>query len=259
MKHEIPIVSKLSAAICVLMLFASFVAGKSAGPSYQFYTIDENGAQRVSDSEVYIQVTKLMQSDPVFYSLRWLGIRTLQNPFDTWMIQEIICEQKPDFIVETGTFNGGSATLWAMILEHVNPDGRVLSIDIENQVEENEIPKDLANRISFFLGSSVDPKIIARIRKITHGKNVMVILDSDHHEDHVLKEIESYSPMIGVGGYLIVQDTLINGHPAEPSWGPGPWEAVHQFLETNTQFKPDPYRERLRLTGHPDGYLKRVR
>jgi cephalosporin hydroxylase len=259
MKYEIPIVSKLGAAIGAFLLFALFVAGASAGPNCQFSTIDGNGAQSVSDSEVYIQVTKLMQSDPAFYHLCWFGIRTQQFPLDTWMIQEIICEQKPDFIVETGTLNGGSATLWAMILEHINPYGRVLTIDITNQVEQNKIPKNLANRISFFLGSSVDPKIVARVRKITHGKNVMVILDSDHRKDHVLKEIESYSPMIGVGGYLIVQDTLINGHPAEPSWGPGPWEAVHQFLETNTQFKPDPYRERLRLTGHPDGYLKRVR
>jgi len=38
----------------------------------------------------------------------------------------------PDFIVETGTFRGGSAALWAMVLQQINPEGRVITIDIED-------------------------------------------------------------------------------------------------------------------------------
>ncbi len=43
---------------------------------------------------------------------KWFGIPTQQNPNDVWIIQEIISETKPDFIVETGTAWGGSALLW---------------------------------------------------------------------------------------------------------------------------------------------------
>lgn len=42
---------------------------------------------------------------------------------------------KPDFIIETGTAFGGSALLWAMVLEHVNPKGRVITLDIADQIE----------------------------------------------------------------------------------------------------------------------------
>ena len=42
---------------------------------------------------------------------KWYGISTLQNPVDAWIIQEILYEVKPDLIVETGAFKGGSAAL----------------------------------------------------------------------------------------------------------------------------------------------------
>ena len=33
----------------------------------------------------------------------WLGVRSIQAPTDNWMMQEMISELKPDYIVETGT------------------------------------------------------------------------------------------------------------------------------------------------------------
>ena len=38
---------------------------------------------------------------------------------------------KPDFIVEAETSHGRSAALWATILQQVNPNGRVITINIE--------------------------------------------------------------------------------------------------------------------------------
>jgi cephalosporin hydroxylase len=64
---------------------------------------------------------------------------------------------------------------------------------------------------------------------------------------------------VGVGGYLIVQDTNINGHPVLPGWGPGPWEAVDEFLKTTDAFEIDRSRERFLFTFSPNGYLKRVK
>jgi cephalosporin hydroxylase len=74
-----------------------------------------------------------------------------------------------------------------------------------------------------------------------------------------LNELRAYSPLVGVGSYLIVQDTIVNGHPVWPKYGPGPYEAVEEFLATDDRFEPDLTRERLLVTLCPRGYLKRIR
>ena len=189
----------------------------------------------------------------------WFGIQAGQNPNDVWITQEIISEIKPDFIVETGTGVGGSALLWATILAQINPQGKVITIDIEdksNEARKFAIAKD---KIEFIIGSSADTNIINSIKKRVAGKKVLVILDSDHSRAHVLNELSLYWEMVPVGSYLIVQDTNINGHPVYHSFGPGPMEAVNEFLSTNDKFVADQTRERLLFTMHPRGYLKRVK
>ena len=190
---------------------------------------------------------------------QWLGIPTQQNPNDVWIIQEIITSVKPDYVIETGTFSGGSAVLWAMILREANPNGRVITIDIEDQIKDARKMTIFQQMVSFLLGSSTDPKIVAEVMQQVKGKKNLVILDSDHRKDHVLKEMESYAPLVSLGSYLIVQDSNINGHPVLANFGPGPMEAIEAFLASNGDFESDTDRERLLFTMHPRGYLKRVK
>jgi len=89
--------------------------------------------------------------------------------------------------------------------------------------------------------------------------SVMVLLDSDHRMPHVLAEMRAYAPLVSEGSYLVVQDTDINGHPVLPGFGPGPMEAVTEFLSGDDRFQVDRDQERLMFTMHPGGYLKRVR
>ena len=83
----------------------------------------------------------------------------------------------------------------------------------------------------------------------------MVVLDSDHARDHVLKEMEIYGPLVTAGQYMIVEDGNINGHPAYPDFGPGPWEAIDEFLPRHPEFEADRSREYLLVTQNPRGYL----
>lgn len=190
---------------------------------------------------------------------RWLGVRSQQNPNDAWIHQEIIAAVKPDFIIETGTLNGGSAALWATVLQQVNPNGRVITIDIKDEASEAKKLPIVKQYVDFIVGSSTDFAIVSKVKKRVEGKKVLVILDSDHSKDHVLAEMKAYGPLVSPGSYLIVQDTNINGHPVLPNFGPGPMEAVEEFLASNQQFKSDADAERLMLTLHPKGYLKRIR
>ena len=189
----------------------------------------------------------------------FLGVRTLQNPFDVWVTFEIIHRVKPDVIVETGTLYGGSAALWAMFLEQVNPEGRVITIDIQNKsAEARELPIS-RRRVDYLIGSSTDPEIVEEVRRRVAGKRVLVILDSMHNMHHVLDELRAYAPMVPRGSYIVVQDSAMNGHPTAPDYGPGPYEAVEAFLAETGDFVPDRSRERLMMTNNPMGFLKRVR
>jgi cephalosporin hydroxylase len=189
----------------------------------------------------------------------WLGVPTLQNPNDVWITQELISRLKPDFIVETGTYKGGSAAIWAMIQDQVNPGGRVITIDIEDLVDEATLPPISRRKVDFIVGSSTDPAVVADVTRRAGKGRVMVLLDSDHRKPHVLAELRAYAPLVSVGSYLIVQDTDINGHPVLANFGPGPMEAVVEFLREDDRFEVDRAQERLMFTMHPSGYLKRVK
>jgi cephalosporin hydroxylase len=191
--------------------------------------------------------------------MSWLGIQTLQNPNDIWVIQELISRLKPDFLVETGTWKGGSAALWAMIQDQVNPRGRVITIDIEDLVDDATLPPISRRKVDFFLGSSTAPDVVAEVARRVAGGRVMVLLDSDHHKPHVLAELRAYAPLVSVGSYIIVQDTNVNGHPVLPSFGAGPMEAVLEFLASDDRFESDRTQERLLFSMHPRGYLRRVK
>ncbi|HMJ26810.1 MAG TPA: cephalosporin hydroxylase family protein [Pyrinomonadaceae bacterium] len=203
------------------------------------------------------------------YSFSWLGRPIIQFPQDILAIQEIIWEAKPDLIIETGIAHGGSAILYASILELIGGGGQVLGIDIDirahNRVEIEQ--HAMSKRITMLEGSSVAEEIAAQVRSFARDKkSVMVILDSNHTHDHVLKELELYSPLVTRGNYLVVFDTVIEDVP--PGFFPGrPWDrgnnpktAVWEFLKTTDRFIVDQDIEnKLLITVAPDGYLKCVK
>ena len=179
----------------------------------------------------------------------WMGTLTMKCPLDLWIYQEIIFQTRPDMIVECGTAEGGSALYLASILDLVNK-GRVITIDIKRV----KVPRH--KRITYLVGSTVSDEIVEKVKSfIKKGDKVMVILDSDHHKDHVLKELRIYSDIVTKGNYLIVEDTNLNGNPVVPAFGPGPKEAVEEFLKSNKNFIIDKSREKFYLTFNPSGYL----
>jgi cephalosporin hydroxylase len=216
------------------------------------------GSRPQSKQEIIDNFHKLVYESVVWDTTRWLGVLSQQNPNDAWIHQEIIVDVKPDFIVEAGTLFGGSAALWATILQQVNPNGRVITIDIEDKAAEAKKLPIVRKSVDFLIGSSTDPAIVAEVKKRVEGRKVLVILDSDHRKTHVLTEMNAYARFVSVGSYLIVQDTNVNGHPVLANFGPGPMEAVQEFLASNQQFKSDEKAERLMFTLHPKGYLKRI-
>jgi cephalosporin hydroxylase len=185
----------------------------------------------------------------------WLGVPVQKNPADLWVYQELLYEVRPDLIVETGTYAGGSALFLACICDILD-NGRILSIDID---VDGHGERPTHDRITYVGGSSTDPKVVDIVRaRAEQVQKVMVVLDSDHSAAHVAAELEAYAPLVTTGSFLIVEDTNVNGHPVLPSFGPGPMEALEPFLADDPRFQVDVSREKFLHTFNPRGFLRRV-
>lgn len=205
------------------------------------------------------------------YHFRWLGRPIIQYPSDIIAIQEIIWRAKPDLVIETGIARGGSLIFYASMLELIG-FGEVLGIDIDlreqNKVEIEKHP--IHNRITMMEGSSVDNNIVEKVHEFAKGKkNIIVILDSNHTHNHVLKEMCLYSDLVKMGGYMIVFDTIIEEMPENfytdvinRPWGKGnnPKTAVEEFLQKNERFEVDTdIEKKLLISSAPGGYLKCIK
>jgi cephalosporin hydroxylase len=207
------------------------------------------------------------------YNFSWLGRPVIQYPQDIVAIQELVWSVQPDLVIETGIARGGSLVFLASMMELLAAcggpaDGRVVGVDIdiraENKVAIERHP--LARRITMLQGSSVDESIVAQVRAIAKDhRRVMVILDSNHTHEHVLRELHAYAGLVSVGSYCLVMDTVVEDlaehtYPDRP-WGKGdnPRTAVRAFLEKQAGFEVDAsLQNKLMVTVAPGGFLRRV-
>jgi len=202
------------------------------------------------------------------YNFSWMGRPIIQYPQDMVAMQEIIWDVKPDLIVETGIAHGGSLIMYASFMEMIGT-GHILGIDIDiREHNREEIEKHpMFKHITMIQGSSISDEIVSKVKDFAKDyKTVMVVLDSNHTHEHVLKELEHYSPLVSKDSYCVVFDTVVEDMP-EGSFPDRPWDkgdnpktAVWEFLESNERFEIDKdIQNKLLITVAPDGYLKCVR
>jgi len=244
----------LRIVVYVIMLILVIIAALLTRP---FRKSDAGSARNIQS--VITNFNRVYYDSMVWQMTRYLGVPTQQFPSDLWVIQEIITELKPDVIIETGTYHGGSTLYFADILDRVNEQGRVISVDIAPKIEKASAFATFRKRVDVIRGDSVSPEVISEIAQRVGSGTVLVTLDSLHTKEHVLKEMNLYSRFVTPGSYLIVQDTNINGHPVYPTFGPGPMEAMEEFLKSNRDFEVDRSREKYMLTAYPSGFLKKTR
>jgi len=186
----------------------------------------------------------------------WLGKKTLKNPMDCWIQQEIIFKTKPDVLIELGVAFGGTSLYYAHLLDLMKLNSKVIGIDIAlGRVENIKHPK-----IEFIEGSSIDEKLVDKLYERFKTKNVIVIADSNHEKHHVLQELRLFSKFIKKGHYFIVEDGVFGFLDLFPVPMDGPYEAVEEFLIESDAFVIDKaFAERYLITHCPNGYLKRIK
>jgi cephalosporin hydroxylase len=201
------------------------------------------------------------------YNFSWMGRPIIQFPQDMVAMQEIIWALRPDVIVETGIAHGGSLVFYASMLQLIG-HGDVLGVDIDIRQHNREAIEThpMSHRIQMIQGSSIDPAIVEQVKQRIAGKKVLVVLDSNHTHEHVLEELRLYAPLVSVGSYCVVMDTVVEDMPEDAfpdrPWGKGdnPKTAVWAYLKENQDFEIDAaIHSKLLITVAPDGYLRRVR
>lgn len=217
------------------------------------------------------------------YNFDWMGRPIIQYPQDVFAVQELIWSIRPDVVIETGIAHGGSLILSASLLalldlcdattsggllDPAEPKRKVIGVDIDIRKANREAIEShpLASRIVMVEGSSIARTVVRQVESLaSSAKNVLVFLDSNHTHEHVLSELRLYAPMVSIGSYCVVFDTLIERMPKEMfanrPWGPGnnAMTAVDAYLKEQPGFEIDESMDaKLQISVAPRGYLRRT-
>jgi len=229
------------------------------------------------------------------YNFSSAGRPIIQYPQDMVAITELIWTVRPDVIVETGVAHGGSllqsasaltlldycdAVAAHAVLTPTQSRRRVIGIDIDIRPHNRRAIEGhpLSHKIELIAGSSIDPETVASvIARLERHEKVMILLDSNHTDSHVYAELEAYAPLVSVGSYCVVFDSIIEFLPTDQypdrPWGPGnsPLSAARRYLSRIAQdhvVAADGKRLKLEIDSAidaklmisvaPEGYVRRV-
>lgn len=243
--------------------------------SKKFYTREEfedlrikSAKEMASDAKLRRDALKvLIKADHHrwIHQTSWFGEPVLNLPQDMFALQEIIFNTRPKFIVELGVAWGGSLLFYSTLMEILGGE-RIIGVDTympEDLKQRLNSYRGLSERLILINGSSIEQETLRQVQSVLGDcHEVMVVLDSYHTHDHVLKELQLYSPLVGKGFYLICGDTIVEDIPKQEHrfrpWGPGnnPKTALREFLKENNRFEIDGNLEnKLLFTCNPSGYL----
>lgn len=199
----------------------------------------------------------------------WLGERFFHLPGDVVALQHLCWHARPRAIIATGIAAGGGPVFAASMLELLGGDGIVIAIDpiVPATVRTRLAEHPLGRRIEIVEGHTIAPATVARVTELVGDRApVMAILDHDHTHQHVRAEMELYGPLVSVGSYMVVLDTIMEdlpeGHFEGKPYGKGnnPGTAVRAFLAEQDHFEVDrEIEDRVLMTLAPGGFLRRAR
>lgn len=202
------------------------------------------------------------------YQREWAGVPIIRLPDDIVVFQELVWEYRPQRIIETGIARGGSLLLDASMQRMAGLEPSVLGIDIAIFPHTRELLREhpLASGIQMVESDSTLPPAVDAARDFLGGADrALLVLDSNHTHDHVLAELRALAPLLPVGSYVLVADTIVEefpaGHFQDRSWdrGNSPMTAARAFVAERDDFELDKdWSRRALVTEFRDGILVRT-
>eukprot|EP00415_Alexandrium_ostenfeldii_P000692 UN0692 len=176
------------------------------------------------------------------------GVFIQKLPTDLWCYQQAIHDLRPRYIIDLGSSQGGSAVWFASMLKLFEIPGKVISVDLaleqaywlsKQRAEDAARRLKLEDRIdwNYVKDGSKSKAVRKKVERLCGQAPCMVVSDSDHDYAHTYWELEWYAQLVGVGQYLIVEDTNIYGwsgwininDPNDKGLRKGPMEAANDF------------------------------
>jgi len=252
-------------------VYGSAIPGDHAFRSKRLVDIQAMG----DDAGLRLAALELQSRAEVYsygYQQEWCGVPVIRLPDDIVIFQEIVWHSRPRFIVETGVARGGSLVLSASLMAMAQIQPRVLGLDIQilehSRKALSESP--FARSIDIWEGDSAGDAAKARVESYireTEGTGPgLLVLDSDHSHEHVLKELRQHAPALPIGSLVLVADTLIDefppGHYPDRPWDQGnnPMTAVRAFLTESSDYRlSERWCKRGLLTEFRDVIIERIR
>ncbi|MEO5340840.1 MAG: cephalosporin hydroxylase family protein [Magnetococcus sp. MYC-9] len=178
----------------------------------------------------------------------WGGVQVVKFPSDCFAIQALLCRCRPQVVVELGSYLGGSASFMASFA-HLAGIESIVSVDIGVR------PRPAIPIVTFLVGDTTSPEIHQQVVSLVAGRRCALVVDSNHHAEHVSKELALYAPMVSPGQAMIMEDTLVDVLNFKKfRQGGGPLVALRRHLQEHPEFERaqdiEPY-----LTTNFYGYL----
>ena len=240
--------------------------------------LDNSKIYDVSSKEGFMILSDLWLEAAHWQKWMWgqyYGVPIVQFPSDFYFLHRVVEKSNPSVIIETGTSYGGGSIFFAaqLLVQNILGDrdlGTIITIDVynpdnilnnpkekdsrmqeavrikETRIKTAEVIEKLGIKYLPILGSSIDSKILTKIRNlISLEEEVLVILDSSHVKEHVDKELLLYATLVNPGGYIIVCDTychrISDKFKEERLWDfkADPLFSVKEFLSTHDNWEMD--------------------
>ncbi len=207
------------------------------------------------------------------YTFSWLGRPIVQLPEDMVRIQEVLYQIKPDVIIETGIAHGGSLIYYASLCKAMGR-GKVIGVDIEIRPQNRKgiMSHELYPLITLIEGSSVAPNVVTQVHSLVKpNESVIIVLDSNHTKEHVLRELDSYHDLVSSGSYIIATDgvmrDLYDVPQGRPEWKlDNPTVAAEEFVKSHPNFTIEIPKWRFNesnlsknITHWPSAWIKRIK
>ncbi len=153
------------------------------------------------------------------HNLTWCGVQIFQTPTDLFLYQQLIFRAKPNVIIETGVAKGGSVLFACQMLDILHGRGfrnnwKVICSDINSLEEAKQVISSFGylENVFFFHGDSAGlefQNVVKDQLKKINTPQVLISLDSNHTEDHVVNELRSLAQFVSLDSYAVIWDSRI--------------------------------------------------